>query len=370
LLDAEVRLCRDSLLQLGENDEVDLVIEFVCRQLTKRPHLDVLDPAIQANSQLAADLLTEASANERVRWVVKTYFIADAYFASLLNDSVRVEHSMSEARLADPTATMLAQADVLGKEKRARKRLHEVWQTLAERSALKVDFTLSDLSALIGFMSAVFVISGYLYTHYFYSMFGMDVSLFFTISDYLAASIEQIRYGAISAGLGLFSFMINLRWTSMQSRLQLSTTSARRQKEVKLVRALGLVALVASVAGAYLGNPDFGLMRLAVAILAGWIASSLAEKFFQRPLPVMAGTIALLTFAGFIAIEAYKNRAEILSKATVGSDSARVHLKEAVFANQEKAILVGANSNYFFLLSNRIVHAVPRDKVEFVEWRF
>jgi hypothetical protein len=47
LLDAEIRLCREALLQIGEEEEVDLVVEYVARQLTRRPQLPELDAAPQ-----------------------------------------------------------------------------------------------------------------------------------------------------------------------------------------------------------------------------------------------------------------------------------------------------------------------------------
>jgi hypothetical protein len=372
LLDAEIRLGQEGLLQLGENEEMDLVVEFVSRQLTKRPHLDALDDAIQNNSQLAADILNAVRENKDVQWAVKTYFSADAYFASLLNDSGRVEESLKEARLVDPEIAAFDQSAIASQLKIAHRRILEVRQILAERSALKIDVTLSELSTLLGLVSAVFLISGYLYTHYFYSLFKVDISLFFTVSDYLAASIERIKYAAIAAGVGLFSLMLHLRSMSMESRAQLKTTRTRRLREVKFFRALGIAALLAAIAGAYFGRPDYGMMRLAVAILAGWSASLFGEKFFKRPLPVTAGAIATLTFIGNVVIDAYQHRDDVLKNARSSALAARVHLKSKIFEGQEKSALIGANGNYIFLLDphSNAIHAVPRDKVDSIEWRF
>jgi hypothetical protein len=372
LLDAEIRLVQENLLQFGEDEDMDLVVEFVSRQLTKRPHLEILDNAVQNNSQLATDILQKVSENKDIQWVVCTYFLADAYFSTLSNESGRVEASINEARLVQPEAIMFDQAAVLSEGKRAQKRFDEVREILAERSALKIDVTLSELSTLLGIVSVVFLLSGYLYTHYFYSLFKVDISLFFTVSDYLAASIEQVKYAAFAAGVGLFSLMAHLRTMSMQPRSLLRTTHKRRVREVKFFRALGLAASVAAIAGSYLGQPNYGVMRLAVAILAGWSASLFGEKFFKRPLPVTAGAIAMLTFMGYVVIDAYQHKDEVLKNANSGLLPAQVHLKSKVFDGQEKSALIGANGNYIFLLNPKTstVHAVPRDKVDSIEWRF
>jgi hypothetical protein len=372
LLDAEIRLVQENLLQLGEDEDTDFIVEFVARQLTKRPHLDVLDSVIQKNSQLAADILDATRRNKDVQWSIKTYFLADASFASLLNDSARVNESIREACLVQPDAVALDAASVLRENKRARKRLLEVRELLAERSALKIDVTLSEISTLLGIASAVFLFSGYLYTHYFYSLFKVDISLFFTVADYLAASIEQVKYAALAAGVGLFSLMVQVRAISMQPRSQLRSTYKQRLREAKFFRVLGITALLGSFVGAYFGQPNYGMMRIAVVILAGWAASALGEKFFKRPLPVTAGAIATFTFMGYVVIDAYQHRDEVLRNVSSGVLPAQVHLKSKIFESQENSALIGANGNYIFLLSpkSNAVHAIPRDKIDSIEWRF
>jgi hypothetical protein len=114
------------------------------------------------------------------------------------------------------------------------------------------------------------------------------------------------------------------------------------------------------------------MMRIAVVILAGWAASALGEKFFKRPLPVTAGAIATFTFMGYVVIDAYQHRDEVLRNVSSGVLPAQVHLKSKIFESQENSALIGANGNYIFLLSpkSNAVHAIPRDKIDSIEWRF
>jgi hypothetical protein len=190
-------------LQLGEDEEIDCVVEYVSRQLTRRPLLPELDAAVLAQSELASSLLYDAQNADRVRLCITTYFLADAFFASILKDQPRQLASLSEAQSIDPTISLLDIATLVRNYKQAKKRLKEADAALSERSAIKLEIGLSDISALIAVTSTVFVVSGFLYTRYFFSLFGVDVSLFFSLGDYLAASIEQIRYGASATAFGL-----------------------------------------------------------------------------------------------------------------------------------------------------------------------
>lgn len=365
LLDAEIRLCRDSLLQIGEDDQVDMVIEYVARQLTGRPLLPELDTAIAKNSELATSLLIEAKARTQVQEAVKTYFLAGAYLSALCNNQTDADHALNEARVVDPSSVSFDSVSLSRKKRTVEKRLREVRALLAERSSLKLEFKLLDLSTLIGIVSALFVISGYLYTHYFFSMFGVEVSHFFTLGDYLAASVEQIRYGAFSALFGAFAFLTGLRHASMRSRLEIKNTHSIKAREEKFVIALTVAVTLSTIWGIYSEHPDFGYMRLASALLSNWIAGWFSRIFFKKPLPVYAAMVGLLTFASCIAISAYQKRMEIMSATTLGS-SPNIELTEKIFGNQEKAHFLASNSNYIFLLSEdkKYIHVVPRDKLK------
>ena len=68
------------------------------------------------------------------------------------------------------------------------------------KSYKKYDIKLTDLSAAIAIISTVLFVSSYVYNYLYYDfIFGIDISKFFAISDYLSSTINNIGIASISA---------------------------------------------------------------------------------------------------------------------------------------------------------------------------
>lgn len=368
LLDAEIRLCHEEVLQIGEDDNVDAIVEYVARQLTKRPLLPELDAALQTHSELAIALLECAKKSDDVQLCIASYFLADAFFAYLLKDDERKEAALADARSAISTSAPFDVATLVSRLKQLKQRLRTVRAKLAERSAIKVNIGISDVSASLAVVTAVFVTSGFLYTRYYFGAFGVDVSLFFSVSDYLAASIEQIRYATFSALVGSIGFLFGLRHASMRSRLEIRRNASIRQRQEMMVILFTVVVFAYSAWTIYAGEPDYKSMRVAGTVAALWGGAWIAEAFFKRPLFITAIATALITFTSHVGIAAFERATEMRTGRNAGEVNVNVQLKNELFANQEKARLLGSNSSYVFLLTadGKAVKAVPRDKVEVI----
>lgn len=361
LIDAEIRLCRDSLPQIGEDDDTDMVVEYVARQLTNRPYLSELDKALEKHSELAVALLADAKSSSSVRNTARLYFLADSFIQSILSKHQEEEESFQLACTFDSNAEKLKVTDLNKSLRLTKKRYREVRTSLAERSALKVDVKLSDISTVVGLISICVAISGYLHTHYFYSLFGIDVSLFFGITDYLAASVEQIRYGAIAAFFAFISLLYGLRAGSTRSVAHFIATKKQRKQGQIITLFCIIVMSGLSILTIYLDRPSFPLIQLMVVIFSQRISWSISHKFFSRPLPAFISMMGLLIFTGCIAVAGYQKYFEILHTQS-NSNNIQVILKDEVFKGQNETYLLGSNSSFLFLLDikNRTVHVVPR----------
>ena len=58
---------------------------------------------------------------------------------------------------------------------------------------IKIDLRLKELTMVIPLVSAALVCAGYLHTSIVYKHFGIDPTRFFSVGDYFASSLEQIR---------------------------------------------------------------------------------------------------------------------------------------------------------------------------------
>ena len=88
-----------------------------------------------------------------------------------------------------------------------RKKARRERRLLHKSKTILIDFSPQDVMAFLPLLSIMFVIAGYFHISFLYGHFNVDASQFFSMSDYLAGSIEQIRHALFSlAGFALGIF--------------------------------------------------------------------------------------------------------------------------------------------------------------------
>lgn len=102
-------------------------------------------------------------------------------------------------------------------------------------------FSLDKVGGLLPIFSGFFLLSGYVYTRLLLNPFGIDISRFFGLSDYLSASLVGIEPMILALGAtfaGLFFYASNTRLAHLNRLI-----GARRYMDVLALAAL-LVALI------------------------------------------------------------------------------------------------------------------------------
>lgn len=361
LLDAEIRSLKPDLLQVGEDDRLDLVVEYVARQLTGREMLAELEPVV--DDSRVAELLDTARKSVEVQQVVARYHATDAFFADLVKDEGRKSGQIALARAAIADLAEYDAGAVYREHTKTVARLGKLRKELAERSALKMEFSIEGISGSVALVSAVFVVAGFLYVHYFYRRMGVDVSLYFSASDYLAASVEQIRAGAFAAAYALVVFALGIRAGSLRSRLHIRAAAATRRREGWFIGFFTLVLCGTSAYSIYLGKPDFSQLRMAGLVLAYWLADYIAGAFFKNHLVAMTAIVATMVFGVNVGVSAYERSEQLLCGKDEAPYKHRVHFKDTSPAVTGE--LFGANGSYYFIYARDkgVTHVVPRDRV-------
>jgi hypothetical protein len=361
LLDAEIRFLKPDLLQLGEDDRLDYIVEYVARQLTGGEILPELQSF--AGENLVFDLLDLAQQSDEVKNVIARYHATDAFFAGLLKDDVRKKGQMELARAASPELAEYDAGAVYREHTKTVTRLGKLRKQLAERSALKVEFSIAGISGSIALITAVFVVAGFLYVHYFYRRMGVDVSLYFSVSDYLAASVEQIRAGALAAAVALGTFALGIGAGSRRSRLQIRATATMRRRESWFVGFFTLMLVGISAYAIYIGKPEFSQLRLTGVVLSYWLADYISSLFFRNHLVAMTAMVGTMVFGVNVGVAAYERTEQLLHP----KDEVR-YVQQLRFKEESPPAageLFGANSSYYFIYERHsgITHVVPRDRV-------
>lgn len=361
LLDAEVRMLRPDLLQIGEDDELDLVVELVSRELTGR---EVLPELLTAQSDgRVAELRKLAADSTDVKQVVARYHCTDAFFAGLLKDDGRKTEQMAFARAAVESVADYDTNAIYREHTKTVRRLSKLRKELAERSALKMDFSIQGISGAVALVSAVFVVAGFLQVHYFYRRMGVDVALYFSASDYLAASVEQIRVGAFAAAYAIAVFAFGVRAGSLRSRSQTRAQANTTRREGWFIGAFSTLLCGMTAYSVYIGKPDFSSMRWAGLIISYWVADYIAGAFFRNRLVATAAIAATFVFGVNVGIGAYEHSERLLTGSDKPDVNQRVHFKD--LSPPISGELFGANGSYYFIYarSSGITHVVPRDRV-------
>lgn len=361
LLDAEVRMLRPDLLQPGEDDELDVIVELVSRELTEREMLPE-HFAVRSDSRVS-ELRQLASASIEVKQVVARYHGTDAFFAGLLKDEGRKTEQIALARAAVQYAAEYDVNTVYREHSKTVRRLSKLRKELAERSALKMDFSIQGVASAVAVVTAVFVIAGFLQVHYFYRRMGVDVALYFSVTDYLAASVEQIRAGAFAAAYAIAVFVLGVRAGSLRSRLQTRATASARRREGWIIGAFSVALVLVTAHSIYAGEPDFPNMRIAGLVISYLLADYIADAFFKNRLVAMTAIAATLVFSVNVGVGAYERSERLLSGASVSDNSQRVQFTDSIAAVDGE--LFGANSSYFFFFAREagVTYVIPRNRV-------
>ena len=82
-------------------------------------------------------------------------------------------------------------------KKRAKVILKENINDVFDRTRLKYDLSISDLTSSLSVITATIFIGGYLHTRILFNYYDIDVSLFFQLTDYINIGIQKIEYALI-----------------------------------------------------------------------------------------------------------------------------------------------------------------------------
>ena len=369
VLDAEIRILEPSLRQIGEVDSDDFLVEYISRSLTHRETTQEIAHEAQSRSDLVADLINRCRKSSNVCTVVANYFLAEAYAALQLKDNERMDRALNRAREFIKDVQPFETKNIYQVHAKLKKRFGVIRLELAERSSIKMDIQMSQLVAFLGVISAVLVLSGYLYTTILLGALGVDASLFFSLPDYLSASMGQIHHAAIPTVLGLAVFVFGLRQGSMQSRLAIRLQSEQRAREGKWIIAFTVLLSCKVAWDLYSNEPTLSEMQLLGILASFWLSEQIAYKFFVKPLPAHIFLVALFTFCSYAGAALYLQIHDLKAGKWKGLDDVKITLKKPLSVSSTSLVMVVANNNYIFTLSkeNNSAYAIPRENVELAE---
>ena len=238
-----------------------------------------------------------------------------------------------------------------------RKRFRTEVSALRETQAQLIRLRMKNLALTTPWLSAVLFVSGYVHASIFYGYFDIDTSRFFSLSDYLAISIEHIKYAAFASAFYIFFCVRDYRAMKMETKYE------KKSRRIPVGIWLIGLALTVGIFNAYISSlPEFlSLVPWAVLFCAVFLLGVHVPKYFQNFILVYAGAIALIFFFSVVISRTYEQIMDIENESK--ETAFLVETVNEKFTHESHAFL-GGNERYIFLLDkNGGAEVIPLGKI-------
>ena len=316
----------------------------------------------------ADSIVQEMAEKQSVRQILSDYWLIRHFSETIRKNEGIAQYNLSRAKKMGFRATPLTTRDLYSLERTVRKEIADLRDTIADRKALKIDISTSEITVLASAASSLFLVSGYLYNHLLLGEFGVDVSKFFTLSDFVASSISTIGYTFSAAAFATLVTFLRVHSFSRKSAAQMRYGQSKLDYRGYFLTG---ICLIGTVVGYYSDIYQFyntGFLA-AICLSVFWIPR-VCEKYFKKPRSALFIVFFFVCFSAHLWASLGKTineyRYEELQKIKVFD----IKLKDSLSLPTSDFVLIAANSGYYFLLDqNRKAHIISKGQVEYLERR-
>jgi len=190
--------------ELGEQKDtlISLTVTKLCDLKYDKQQYEEFE---RANEKAIENEIQTALKDSEIRSWLAIRFELSAFISKLIEHEDEYNISREKAKTFDINTIQITINNLRNIEYLIRSRL-KFFKSLVDEQD-KISLSATQLVAGITLVSTVFIVTGYLYINYFLSSFGVNVSLYFSLTDYLASSIENIQSVAVSAIVGTISVL-------------------------------------------------------------------------------------------------------------------------------------------------------------------
>jgi hypothetical protein len=231
-----------------------------------------------------------------------------------------------------------------------------------ERTAFKINFSYSEVSSIIPVIAPLVIIGSYLFNKTYYSVFDIEVSNYFSTSDYLATSIEHIERSFITGIFSIIGIFLSL-YTSSRN----ITYADSKKVKGKIIEYLFLLLFIFLIGYSYYSHNIlfYFYLNLGFFILILKISYLIAYRLFNNSIKALFFLIFSLQIISNSLIQG-REKAERL-KNNWKKNSYELKFNQAIENSiTTPVIIIGQNSKYIFLSDSTFstITITERSKVE------
>lgn len=223
-----------------------------------------------------------------------------------------------------------------------------------ESKAQRIHIDLKEFTPLLKWLSFCFVIGGYIYAKLLYGHFGIAPSQFFSISDYLALSLDQIQPLA-AAILGYVAGALHgYRNITTETRLEREhKLKSTRIPHGAMILLFGSILLAHLMGWLKIDVSPF-ILTVAVFVVTHDLVVFFSCKYFKNGLHASYSALFLIMFGANL----YFNAEQKIKEIEAGRYEANFEIVvQSKSFTKKNAAYIGSNSRYLFLKTGQ-------DKVE------
>lgn len=336
------------------NDDIERM------QLCYERHRDAID-----------GILNDASKSEPIAKTVATYFQLQSFIYSRAGNDGSQDIFMDLALKQNPRALELDSRSISRLLRSTRKELRILKRVMLNRNVDRIPFSGQHIAAILSVISTLFLVSSYLYSRSFLGAFDIDVEHYFSLSDYVGASIEGILrafvavLGAIAGGF--FGFHIR----SQARDSQIDKVNAEHYQFYWFIVVMSFITTII----AYLSDSIYYYISLVIFIVMILIKPIdailyryVADRYWRTlRVPILLLLIFFFSLWASVRVEIY----EIEHRNIDDIKRYNIVLKKAVEIDVDNTVLLASTNRYLFLrdgISGK-TFIVPTSQVESISVR-
>jgi hypothetical protein len=260
---------------------------------------------------------------------------------------------------------------ILRKEKKDYiRKLRAFFKEEAYRGIPKVELSTEQVTYLVTVVTVLFFLTGFVYNKYFLGSYGIDVSRFFSIGDYLSTSVDKIYVTAIGASIAVLSYLEGIYEAYRNEIVNVHFDVETRRKPRGIYYAI-ILSLVASIEYFYFDfSGKYRMLSIFIFIILLTALHAIPiERFFKKSLSVYISGIIIIYFVAMMSGDIMDARYKI-ERLDIGElKKYHVVLDEGLSLDTSSCILLSGNSQYFFLYDKNAnkTYIIPGGYVKYVE---
>jgi len=226
------------------------------------------------------------------------------------------------------------------------------------------------VSLILTSSSAIFISGGFLYYKTFLNYFGIDSNAFFSLSDYMTASIDIVLYGILNVIVALIFIKLQMKnnWLSKLLKIFFILSIGLNFIGLMIVyyfpNSINLMATTENV--------NLNIIRAigsSVYLMAYLLVPALTLKYCKDDPYTYNITAFIILFIITIPFYALINAYGIKTKNVSVFKDGEIKITTTSKADLSGFRIILANSNYYFMMNNenKTIIITPVNKIESIE---